>query len=283
MRTMLAVMALAGCRSTASSHAVTVDAGPAVSATPITSASPWDPLRDAQKDLARWNEAHVKHDTKVLAELYGTNVRFYGQPLSGDECVKRKAAAFAKAPNYTQSIRNARLNRRVSGEIDVTFVKHTSQAGKSADFDSTLTFGSDVNSGERRITAESDTITDARTNISAARWCLDAEGLANDVTRAPFKLSAMQAAAHASTSRHYKDRISSMPWGSVEPFIQGPDACPSECLPNRGCGYTFKMTCAVVSSEPTGMTVYFDEAFYVNAQDGTMAFKDDKDVWTNTE
>jgi hypothetical protein len=291
MRHLLVALLLTGCHSKAASSGV--DA--AATAAPVASArvvprdaapdatSAWDPFRDARKDLDRWNEAHVKHDVKALEGLYALNVRFYGQPLSGEECVKRKAAAFAKSPDYTQSIRNVRMHQRVRGQIEVTFVKHTSEKGKTADFDSTLTFGFDQRLLEDRITAESDAITDAKLGVSASRWCLDADGQENDATLPPFKLSTKQAMARANASKHFTERTSTMPWGTVTPWVQPPETCPSACLPDRHCGYVLTMICGIVSSDPMGATSYYEETFYVNAQDGSMSFKDDKDVWTSTD
>src|SRR5262249_27682828 len=145
MRGAVAVLLFAACRSkSASSIDASIAADTSVTSSVVIDAAAidakaYDPLREVRDQLDRWNDAHVKHAAKILESLYAQTVRFYGQPLSGTECAKRKAAAFAKSPDYTQSIHDVRVHPN-KGAFEVTFIKHTSEKGKDADFIATLTF-----------------------------------------------------------------------------------------------------------------------------------------------
>ncbi len=143
-----------------------------------------DPFAEPRFVLVKWNAAHGSHDVHALEALYAPTVRYYGQTLSGAACAKGKAAAFAKSPDYAQTVRDASFTKQDSSWL-VSFTKTSTSGGKSTDYPAFLV----VEHG--RIAEESDKITDAnlaklRAAHAASDWCHDARGRPNDVVKPPF-------------------------------------------------------------------------------------------------
>jgi hypothetical protein len=75
--------------------------------------------------LDRWNDAHDKHDDVALLGLYAPTVQFYGQSLSATKCAAIKKAAFAKSPDYRQSVKDVSVEQD-GAQTKVSFTKTVS-------------------------------------------------------------------------------------------------------------------------------------------------------------
>ena len=166
--------------------------------------------------VTRWNDAHVAHDANALRALYAETVYFYGKSLPRAECVKRKADAFAKAPDYSQAMRDVVATQR-GDHLVIALVKAWTTSGKTTDSLSVLYVDA-----QGHITAEMDKPVDDS-------WCLGRSG-ENSVVIPPFTISAAQAAAHMLHSRYVKNpkvvAKSSTPDATIY-RCPNPTECPS--------------------------------------------------------
>jgi len=160
------------------------DAGGDGDATAASAPVPQPPI------VTRWNDAHVAHDAIALQTLYAETVYFYGKSFPRAECVKRKADAFAKTPDYTQAIRDVVTTQR-GDRLVVALVKTSTTGGKTTDFPSVLYVDA-----QGRIAAEMDKPEDDS-------WCMGRGG-ENNVVIPPFTIGAAQAEAHMLHSRYVK-------------------------------------------------------------------------------
>src|SRR4029077_10749945 len=107
---LVALVIVAGCnKSSVGQDAAAMVATASVMAMASSSSPPARAPRKvptANEVVKAWNEAHTKHDTRALTSLYAPNVEFYGRALTNAQCVAAKKAAFAKSPDYAQSIRD---------------------------------------------------------------------------------------------------------------------------------------------------------------------------------
>ena len=226
------------------------------SATETASATAPDPLLEVRLTLKKWNEAHNGHDSAALAALYAAKVHFYGQQLSGEECAKRKAAAFKKAPDYEQTVRGATFAARSTGTL-VRFMKTSTSAGKSTDYASFIV----VDGG--RVTEESDNVTDEtlkRAQEKADEWCLDGDRFPNDVVRPPFTISALGAMSAIWKTKHVKELEKQFP----ELGNDAPMSCPTVCDPSNPeqCGLSIRLIDMASRGVTTSILV---EWLYVDA------------------
>jgi hypothetical protein len=179
--------------------------------------------------LKRWDDAHNAHDARALEALYAPSVRFYGATLSASECAKRKTTAFAKTPDYSQSVKGPSFAPQDDGSVLVRFLKVTTANGKHADYASFLV----VTGG--RVAEESDKISDenlARAQANAEEWCFAPDYSPNDLVRPPFKTSAFQAWGDVWQSRHIKDLMQRIPKLGIDAPVRCPTACgvtPDTC------------------------------------------------------
>ena len=89
----------------------------------------------ASSIVDRWNDAHARRDAQALEAVYAPNVSYYGTELTSAECVRRKAAAFAKTPDFTQSIRDVKLETTPDGKDTwARFEKTTTSGGKAKSY-----------------------------------------------------------------------------------------------------------------------------------------------------
>jgi hypothetical protein len=152
----LALLVVADCNKshagpTTEDASVTLAASATVSATAsAASSAPIARKPPSPLDVVNaWNAAHTKHDIKALTAIYAPRVEFYGRTLTGAQCVAAKKAAFAKAPDYAQSIRDI----VVGADGVVTFTKTSTQGGKSTDYPAVLVVTGGV------VAAETDKVT----------------------------------------------------------------------------------------------------------------------------
>jgi len=203
------------------------DAAVAPSAAPSASASaarvprppPPDPFAAPRFVLVKWNAAHNTHDTSALQALYAPRVKYYGQTLAGSACAKGKAAAFAKAPDYAQAIRDASFTKQDSSWL-VSFTKTSTSRGKSKDYPAYLVVA------DGHITEEGDKVTDANlAKLAASDWCHDASG-PNDVVKPPFTIGVKSAWDAILKGQRIKELTATHPQGLM---IDPPSECPKPC------------------------------------------------------
>lgn len=222
---------LLGCHT--ASPPIVQDAGaapmPATSGTALIDASAADPTIVIRAVVLRWNEAHNRHDVAVFDSLYAPTVSFFGAKLSRAECVKRKSAAFAKAPGFTQTLGPMTFKSgEDGGGTLVRFVKTTSFAGKATDYPAFLV----VKDGH--IIEESDNVSDEnlrrraqRVEDEKARWCLDPDWYPNAKVAAPLRMSAAEAWSVPWSSKHIADLRARLP----QLGLDGPQQCPKpDCI-----------------------------------------------------
>lgn len=219
----------------------------------------------------------MKHDATALAALYAPSVQFYGSSLSGRECAERKKAAFAKNPDYAQSIRNVVVDgdAGAGGSATITFTKTSTTQGKSTDFPAIVVVVGGL------ITAETDQISEANLatqRAAAEMWCVDgsAYGPPNDRVTPPYRISALQAYQRARKSAHFEALVVAE-HGDFLDF--GQFWCPTKCtrvttFPDApACGYNMKLEnhseLARRANDPNGFSIWV-EWVYVDAVDGTM-------------
>jgi hypothetical protein len=136
--------------------------------------------------VAQWNDSHTARDASALGTIYAATVYFYGKNLPRAECVKRKAAAFAKARDYTQAVRDVVATQRGDRTV-ITLVKQATAAGKTTDFPSVLYVDQ-----QGHISAEMDKPDDDN-------WCFDGKD-----PIPPFTIDAARAKAHLLHSRYLR-------------------------------------------------------------------------------
>jgi hypothetical protein len=171
--------------------------------------------------IARWNDAHTKHDTAELESMYGDSVFFYGLLLSRSECVKRKAGALAKSADYSQVVRDLHVERHDKDRMWVaTFTKVSTSQGKATSYLTTMTIDE-----HGLITAENDTPDYDR------GWCMDRDGQTDKII-APFKVSAKAAESRLIHSKYAHDLYvhDAKAVGTVSAlFYSCPN--PAQCIP----------------------------------------------------
>ena len=95
------------------------------------------------KDLVdEWNFKHTKYGALTLNSLYAKDVHFYGQTMSGIDCVKAIDKNINKYDSYSQEIVDSSLNYNFISDKDteVTFVKRVTINGDVQDYTSSLIF-----------------------------------------------------------------------------------------------------------------------------------------------
>lgn len=253
------VVALACCRS---KPAAPVQEDTGVAATAPAPDAAKAAIRTLKDVINEWNSAHVRHDARALEALYAPNVDFYGQKLTNVACAKRKEDAFAKSPDYSQSVTDLEVEVLDGGtSVLAEFLKTTRTRGKTDNFLASLVIGPDL-----RIAAETDRTSEAHLKY-AGMWCRDENGLKDKVIP-PFKISAREAEQRVTQSKRYAELM-------VLPqlmMVEWPKRCPSTCKPEpRACGYDMSLVYGIPSSDPLGATSYMELAVYVDAVTG--------DVW----
>ncbi len=141
--------------------------------------------------IARWNEAHVKHDTAALAALYADTVYFYGKTLSRAECTRLKSEAFGKAADYTQVTKGVTVSERGDRWV-AKLTKAWTASGRTTETPTVLYLDK-----HGHITAEMDRPND--------HWCMGPYDEPNGVVIAPFTISASAARAHLMRSQYRED------------------------------------------------------------------------------
>jgi hypothetical protein len=246
-----------GVTSVASVASVVVDAGPPPKPKPLT----------ARQVVDRWNEAHVKHDTRALEGLYAFSVQFYGQTLSNKACAAKKGAAFAKSPDYTQSIKDLQI-AQTGTATTITFTKTSTEKGKSTDYPAVLVVSSGV------ITAETDKITEANlaaVAAAASSWCLDSTWWPNDTVRPPYKISALTAYMFARRTKYLARQEAAHPKDFIDFDSVG---CPTKCdQAARECGYTMRLSNHSDNDPEVHFTNVIDWV-YVDAVSSTLWYED---------
>lgn len=265
---------LVGCRLR--SNAAELDAG-AAAVTPVVASSAPVKTTSASRDAGalagpeevarRWNEAHSKHDVKALEGLYAAHVQFYGQPRTGKQCAAAKGAAFAKSPDYSQTIKDVSVTTE-DGAARVSFTKTSTSGGKSADFPAVLVVVGGL------ITGETDKVTDANLAQKATHdgmWCLEVPWIPNDKVVAPYKISLRSAYQRARYSAHFKAIEATMPGVFID---FGQMSCPTKCeKATRECGYDLRLENHDPSFKGTSNLI---EWVYVDAQDELLWYEDTK-------
>jgi hypothetical protein len=225
--------------------------------------------------VEEWNRAHVTHDPKALASIYAPHVKFYGQTLTNKQCVAAKNAAFAKSPDYSQSIRDV----EVHDDGVVTFTKTSTSRGKSNDYPAVIVVTNGL------VTAETDKITEANLTAQAAKnasWCSDEAKVIP-----PFVISAAQA----------RERVE-VPGRShmcaTCQYVVNSVTCPTKCeRATHACGYELSVTQyphklnaqGNYGVDPDCQCINFDYSqgttvtLYVDAVDGTLYAQSDDGSW----
>lgn len=222
-----------------------------------------------------WNEAHTKHDAKALASLYAPHVAFYGRTLTSAQCVAAKKRAFAKSPDYAQSIRDV-----VATEAGVvTFTKTSTSGGKSTDYPAVLVVTRGL------VSVETDKITEA--NLAAqtaeaekAKWCEK-----GDAVIPPYRISANEAQERVRRSKYFSDTYLQ----ELNPWTPELDevVCPTKCdRAAFACGFSIGvMAHGHETADPLSMpTVSLLEWLYVDAVDATLWYDQSADgKWEHSE
>lgn len=111
----------------------------------------------------RWNDALRSRNAEALRDVYAKNVRLYGVRMTRDAAVERKAAALAKAPDYTQSIAQPSFDESNPKRPTLVFQKEWTASGKPSSVVASLTFAND--GGKWFVVEESDAVTDAKLDL----------------------------------------------------------------------------------------------------------------------
>ena len=107
-----------------------------------------------------WNDALARRDAPALRKVYGEQVRLYEQQVDRETAIARKAAAFKRAPDYTQSIRSLKVDSSHPERRTVEFLKTWRTNGKESSTRGVLVLGSE--DGHTVVVEESDVTTDAK-------------------------------------------------------------------------------------------------------------------------
>jgi len=176
--------------------------------------------------IERWNRAHNEHDIDTLASLYAPMVLFYDKSLSNADCANKKRVAFAKAPDYAQSTRDAKLEPAEAGRTFVRLVKTSTTKGTSKDHSAIL-----IIDASGRIVEESDDLPDD--------WCFGKDDVpslqaaGNDRVVAPFRMSSNDAMSKARRSKHLQSLPK--PVGDMRNLT-----CARRCaIQTPECGFSF--------------------------------------------
>ena len=252
-------------------------APPVVSASVSASASAHARPRVTTLDVVQaWNTAHTKHDTKALELLYAPHVEFYGRTMTNAACVAAKKAAFAKSPDYAQSIRDV----VVGNDGVVTFTKTSTSGGKSTDYAAVLIVKGDL------VTAETDKVTEANLAAAKSEWCW-AKGAVlfppSDAVIAPFRISGAEACRRARLTKYFKAQEAARPGVFID---FGEIICPTKCdRPTFECGYDLKLEnhSSEALDDPEPHSIMIDWV-YVDAVDGTLWYSKGADgKWEKSE
>jgi hypothetical protein len=156
-RYFLMLIVLMGCRSRpAPAKVEQTDAAPAV----VPSSRQDD---DAITVTMAWNDALARRDAPALRRVYGAKVRLYEEQLDRETAIARKAAAFKRAPDYTQSIRSLKIDRSHPERPTVEFLKTWRTGGKESSTRGVLVLGTeDGKQSHTVVLEESDVTTDAK-------------------------------------------------------------------------------------------------------------------------
>ena len=177
---------------------------------------------DLPSVVIAWNDAHTKHDAAALTVVYADEVSFYGAPsVTRAQCIKKKADAFAKSPDYAQSIRDARVMPDGNDGFYVTFVKDWTAEGKTA------SVGSYVYVDHRaHIIAEGD----LPKTPSGDAWCQintpDSWGVPTPSVVAPFRRSMLDVVRAVRASKYVADMKKKF---KFDPIHVSFFTCPSQC------------------------------------------------------
>jgi hypothetical protein len=192
--------ARAPARAGANPPGSTRDAGSVAVAAPDASspAAPRDPVADV---VARWNDAHNRHDADALAALYAPTVSFYGADLGSAACVERKRAALAAARDYEQTLSALETSAPDGNDgVFVRFEKTTRSGGRAKTFAGYLY----VVGG--RIVAEGDRNPDGFGTRYTYCYGAGANGPdPNDARVGVFKVSALEAVVAVRWSKAFAD------------------------------------------------------------------------------
>ncbi len=242
--------------------ATTASAAPAevvveAAAAPIVSAAPASP----GDVIERWNDAHVRHDAAALEALYADKVDFYGARLSNVECAKRKAAAFAKAPDFVQSIADVTFHPLPTGKF-VALTKTTTTGGKSQSFSMYIALDA-----SNRVSLEND-FTTMTTLERAKNWCFDKNGEATNEVRAPFRISA-KTAVDELTRHPLFERFKNGYENSGVSIV----TCPASCGAGpRACTFLLSMFRSYVTGPG------YSDVAYVDAKTNVLSYEE-AGVW----
>ncbi|MDR3048104.1 MAG: hypothetical protein LBU51_10960 [Bacteroidales bacterium] len=110
--------------------------------------------------VVEWNGAHSLDFVNLFADLYNSNVSFYGTTLNKDKVYSKKQSSLQKSNGYKQEIldNNIDVKQINDNEYRCDFVKRVSVNKKTNDYPSYLVFRKFNN--EWKIVVESDEITD---------------------------------------------------------------------------------------------------------------------------
>jgi hypothetical protein len=167
-RYFLLLLVLTACRP----HATSADAGASDASSPPTaekaaapgaSALPSSRQEDALITVTMaWNDALARRDAPALRRVYGERVRLYEEQLDRETAIARKAAAFKRAPDYTQSIRSLKVDRSHPERPTVEFLKTWRTGGKESSTRGVLVLGTEGGDHHAVVLEESDVATDAK-------------------------------------------------------------------------------------------------------------------------
>jgi len=84
------------------------------------------PRRDSPllETVRQWNEAILSRNRDAMEQVYAEQVAFYGQRLPREKVITSKLASLEKAPGYSQSLEDLRIEQRDSESPVIVFEKH---------------------------------------------------------------------------------------------------------------------------------------------------------------
>jgi hypothetical protein len=181
--------------------------------------TPDDLVRDT---VRRWNDAHARRDAQGLDSVYAESVSHYGKTMKKADVIKAKAAAFAAAPDFTQSIGEVALEPGLNRDQTVArFTKTVTQKGKTNAYPAMLELRDD------KIEEENDDVD----------WCRAGDGSGiNDLVVPPFEMSASEAVRRAYETKHFKEGAKKYPGLVID--TQKGFGCAKACAkPSFECGF----------------------------------------------
>jgi hypothetical protein len=148
--------------------------------------------------VASWDTAHAKRDARALDAVYAPEVWFYGFRLSRAQCEKKKAAAFAAAPDDTPSIEDVAFMDDGAGGFFVTLTKVTTSAGKRKRHPAYLYIDEGYVIAEGDGKAIGDHLSEHRcVTVTPDSWFVP-----HEVAEGPWRVSALQAVRTTMASKH---------------------------------------------------------------------------------